>query len=227
MSKNVNLQKVIVALDVKTLKEAHHFVKLLKKETSLYKVGSLLFTAAGPDVVRMIHDEGGRVFLDLKYHDIPHTVGKACEVAAKLGVFMVDLHACGGKEMIQSAVQAVKSGGRKRPLLIGVTVLTSDPKTKNLLSQVTRLALEGQAAGLDGVVCSPEEITKVRQACGKKFLIVTPGIRQVGDRGRKDDQRRVATAKEAFRRGSDYIVVGRPILEAKDPLRTVQSLFLV
>lgn len=216
------MNRLIVALDVASLKEARRFVKLLKKEVGLFKVGSVLFTAAGPEVVRMIHDEGGRVFLDLKYHDIPNTVAKACEAAAQLGVFMLDLHAGGGKEMLETAAAAVKRAN-PRPLLIGVTVLTSDSPARDIAVRVAQLAALCQNSGLNGIVCSPQEVKAVRAQCGREFVIIAPGIRTAG-LSNKDDQKRTATPSEAFQEGADYIVVGRPILEASDPLRVVKAI---
>jgi orotidine-5'-phosphate decarboxylase len=215
------VDKLIVALDVDSFKEARRFVRLLKKEVRIYKVGSILFTAAGPDLVKMIRDEGGKVFLDLKYHDIPNTVAKACEAAAGLGLFMLDLHASGGREMLRAARAAVKKGGRS-PLLVGVTVLTSR-EGEGISREVVRLAVECRKAGLDGVVCSPREIEAVRVRCGKNFVIVTPGIRPAGS-SRQDDQRRVATPSQAIRRGADYLVIGRPILASPRPREVVQSI---
>ena len=209
--------RLIVALDVPSLKEARRFVCLLKEKVSLFKVGLELFTAVGPDVVRMIHDEGGRVFLDLKFHDIPNTVARACEAADRLGVFMMNLHACGGQEMLKAA----ESADRKF-LLLGVTVLTSDRNLPGTSDEVVRLAKECRRAGLSGVVCSAREAKAVRKACGPRFLIVTPGIRPSG--ASRDDQKRVVTPSQAIREGADYIVVGRPILSAADPLQMASSI---
>lgn len=234
--------RLIVALDVDSLSQARHFVRLLKKETSLYKVGSILFTAAGPDVIRMIHDEGGRVFLDLKYHDIPNTVAKACEAAARLGVFMVDVHTSGNTEMMTAASEALKPFGKKRPYLVGVTVLTSDhggPSVKQEVFKRTKLALK---SGLDGVVCSVWETAYLREKIKKDFIIVNPGIRlpQMGARGRAvspstlaqdlalpvqaNDQKRVATPKAALKAGASFVVMGRPILESPDPLAILRQI---
>ncbi len=210
---------LIVALDVDSLKTAQSFVQKLKKDVSCFKIGSVLFTAEGPDVVRMVHDEGGQVFLDLKFHDIPNTVAKACEVAAKLGVFLVNVHASGGEEMLRVASQSVQ---KTKSHLIGVTVLTSQMETKETPNEVVRLAKLCQDSGLAGVVCSAHEIEAVRKACGKNFLIVTPGIRPAGSM--QGDQKRFATPAEAVQKGADYIVIGRPILESKDPLTIVQSI---
>lgn len=207
---------LIIALDVDSLDEARRFVKLLKKEVSLYKVGSALFTAAGPSAVTMIHDEGGRVFLDLKFHDIPATVARSCEAAAGLGVFMMNVHASGGGEMLRAAAAAVKKSDPP-PLLLGVTILTSDAPAGNVSFEVVRLAVLSQESGLSGVVCSAREAAAVRKKCGSDFVIVCPGIRPAGSS--KDDQGRVATPAEAIRNGADYIVVGRPILTAPDPVK--------
>lgn len=212
--------KVILALDVASFREAKSYVKKLKKHLQVFKVGSYLFTLCGPDIVKMIHDEGGDVFLDLKYHDIPNTVAKACEAAAKLGVFLVDVHTSGGEEMMVRASEAVKSFGKKRPALIGVTVLTSDQNKKSVKNEVlkrTQLALK---CGLDGVVCSPWESSYLRQKIKKDFIIVNPGIRFPSSK--KDDQKRIATPQDALKAGASFLVIGRPLLEAKDP----QSLLL-
>lgn len=213
--------RLILALDVDSLEEAHQFVRLLKKDVSLYKVGSALFTAAGPSAVKMIHDEGGRVFLDLKFHDIPNTVAKSCEAASRLGVFMLNVHASGGPEMLRAAAAAVKKS-KSLPLLIGVTVLTSDASAGKVSSEVVRLAVLSQESGLSGVVCSAQEAEAVRKKCGKDFVIVTPGIRPTGFP--KGDQRRDATPSEAIQNGADYIVVGRPILEARDPITAAREI---
>lgn len=216
----IDPQKIIVALDVETLVEAKRFVKLLKKEVRIFKVGSILFTVAGPGVIEMIHRAGGQVFLDLKYHDIPNTVAKACQAAARLGVFMVDVHASGGQSMLERAVSAIREESSSTRL-IGVTVLTSQDPAQEVTPEVMRLARLCQNSGLDGIVCSPHEIENVRKTTRKDFLIVTPGIRIAS---RSDDQKRIATPAIAFQRGADYIVVGRPILEAEDPVRAFQSL---
>ncbi len=243
--------RLIVALDVGSLSDARRFVKLLKKEISLYKVGSILFTAGGPDVVRMIHDEGGRVFLDLKYHDIPNTVAKACEAAARLGVFMLDVHTSGNPEMMTAASEAVKSFGKKRPCLVGVTVLTSDQNNASVKKEVLKRTQTALESGLDGVVCSAWETAYLRKQIKRDFIIVNPGIRfsdtrQMGDRGRAatispsnlaqdlaspvraKDQKRVATPEAALSAGASFIVIGRPILESPDPrgvLRRIGSRF--
>jgi orotidine-5'-phosphate decarboxylase len=226
--------KLIVALDVATLEEADRTVKTLSSAVKTFKIGKELFTAVGPDAVRMVHAHGGRVFLDLKFHDIPNTVGSACEAATKLGVFMMNVHASGGKNMLFQAVQSVhKTAAEKKiqpPRLLAVTVLTSltdrDLKeigvNKKVTKQVEGLALLAQQCGLDGVVASGQEIELLRTAAGKDFLIVTPGVRPVW--AAQGDQKRIITPKEAIEKGADYIVVGRPITQAKDPLEAAEKI---
>ncbi len=212
-------ERLILALDVDSIQEAGRLVRLFRDKVSLYKVGLSLFTSAGPDVVRMIQDEGGRVFLDLKFHDIPNTVARACELAARLHVFMMNLHARGGVEMMKAAAAAVGD----RSILLGVTVLTSDVETKDTRSEVVRLATEAKNSGLGGVVCSAQEARSVREACGQGFVIVTPGIRPA-EGHTKDDQRRTMTPSEALQNGSDYLVVGRPVLESTNPIQALDSI---
>lgn len=209
--------RLIVALDVPSLKEAELLLKKLKGTVSYYKVGLRLFTAAGPDTVKMVRAAGGKVFLDLKFHDIPNTVAQACESAMSLGVSMLNLHAAGGREMLEAAVKAVN----KRTLLIGVTVLTSQAGDSK--GRVVELAKLCKESGLDGVVCSAQEAVAVRKACGPNFLIVTPGIRPVGY-GKSDDQKRVETPASAIAAGSNYLVVGRPILQNPDPLAVARQI---
>lgn len=209
--------RLIIALDVDSVAEARRLVRLLRQETPLFKVGLQLYTLGGPEVIRMIHDEGGEVFLDLKFHDIPNTVAKACEAADRLGVFMMNLHARGGQEMLKAARAAVC-----KSLLLGVTVLTSDRNLPGTSEEVVRLAKECRRAGLSGVVCSAREALAVRKKCGKRFLIVTPGIRPAGSA--RNDQGRIATPSKALRSGADYLVVGRPILEAENPREVVRSI---
>ncbi|MEW6376582.1 MAG: orotidine-5'-phosphate decarboxylase [Thermodesulfobacteriota bacterium] len=226
--------KIIFALDVEHFREAQQWVTLLKDRVGMFKVGKQLFTHAGPKVIDMIRHKGQKAFLDLKFHDIPNTVAKAGEEATKLNVTMFNLHALGGFEMMKKTVEAsrttAKALGIPRPLILAVTILTSmDEETLkevgiqgSLLEQVGRLALLSMQAGVDGVVASPQEIGIIRQQCGKKFLIVTPGIRHPSDK--KDDQKRTLTPQEAISAGADYLVIGRPIKEAKDPLEVVQKI---
>lgn len=220
--------RLIVALDVDNLKKAKVLVDRLYPTVRIFKVGSELFTACGPQALDMIHKKGARVFLDLKFHDIPNTVSRAVKAAKKMGVFMLNVHASGGRQMLKAAASAKRKG--KSPILLAVTVLTSLDAVglskvgvkKSPLAQVENLALLAKSAGADGVVCSANEIRSIRKTCGKNFVIVTPGIRPA--EGRDEDQKRVATAEYAFTCGADYIVVGRPITRAKDPLSVAQSI---
>lgn len=222
-------QRLVVALDVPTIREAESLVDRLRDEVGLFKVGKQLFLHAGPAIVRTIRERGGEVFLDLKFHDIPRTVARAGIEAARLGVKMFDVHASGSLEMMRVTVEEVARACRKerlsRPRILAVTVLTSlsrdDLKRVGVQagveSQVVRLAKLAHEAGMDGVVASPHEVGPIRRACGRRFLIVTPGVRpRAADWG---DQKRVMTPGEAIRAGADYLVVGRPILDADDPAR--------
>ncbi|MEO8360402.1 MAG: orotidine-5'-phosphate decarboxylase [Vicinamibacteria bacterium] len=212
--------RLIVALDVDSKDRALRLVEELGPHVGMFKVGKELFTAEGPDVVRSIVAGGGRVFLDLKFHDIPNTVAKAVGSAAQLGAYFVTLHTGGGRAMLEAAASALPAEGTQ---LLGVTVLTShtDDTLKEtgaagtVKETVRRLALLARESGLDGVVCSPQEITLIREAVGDDLLIVTPGIRPTG--AAKGDQARVTTPLEARKMGCDYIVVGRPITEAASP----------
>lgn len=209
--------QLIVALDLPTLKEAERFVRLLKPAVSWFKIGLRLFTVAGPDAVKMVREAGAKVFLDLKFHDIPNTVAQACELAVALGVSMLDVHATGGGEMLEAAAKAVN----KKTILVGVTVLTSQGGDSE--ERVVELATLCKESGLDGVVCSAQEAAAVRKSCGKDFLIVTPGIRPASY-GTQDDQKQIATPLHAIKNGSDYLVVGRPILEAQDPVGAAREI---
>ena len=220
-------EKVILALDVDSLPKARKFIRQLGSAIAAFKIGSVLFTAVGPEVIKQVRKAGSRVFLDLKFHDIPNTVAGAVRMATRQGVFMLTVHTCGGREMLTAAAAAAadeaKKTGVKRPLVVGVTVLTSDKAGADTRKEVLKRARLAQACGLDGVVCSVQEAAAVRKACGKKFIIVTPGIRPAG--AGVQDQKRVATPQAALAAGADYLVVGRPILEAKDPLQAVNGLF--
>ena len=219
--------RLIVALDVAALKEAKALVEELYPLVKIFKVGSQLFTACGPEAIKMIDKKGARVFLDLKFHDIPNTAALAIKAAKDMGVFMVNLHASGGKNMLEAAVSA---RGRRGPILLAVTVLTSlDAKglrdigvKRSPLAYAKSLALLAKSCGLDGIVCSAREITAIKRACGSRFIIVTPGIRLA--KGKRGDQKRVATPQYAFRSGADYIVVGRPITKSKDPLSAARAI---
>lgn len=226
--------RLIVALDVDSIKEAEQIVQRLGREVGVYKVGKQLFLHAGPDVVRMIHKRGGAVFLDLKFHDIPNTVAKAGIEAARLGVKFFDLHASGSGEMMERTLTEVtkvcRRDGLRRPKILAVTVLTSLRKADlkrvglnvEVEDQVVRLARLANKSGMDGVVASPLEIARIRRACGRGFLIVTPGVRPPA--ASRDDQKRVMTPAEAVQAGADYLVIGRPILAAADPLVVVREI---
>lgn len=215
--------RVIVALDFPGAVAALDFVERVTPEQCRLKVGFELFTRSGPALVETLVARGFDVFLDLKYHDIPNTVASACRAAADLGVWMLNVHALGGPRMMSAAREALDRGSR-RPLLIGVTILTSH-SAQELVdiglngepeSQVLRLARLGREAGLDGVVCSAQEAAPLRAAIGRDFCLVTPGIRPAGSAA--DDQRRVMTPVQAVQAGADYLVIGRPITQAPDPL---------
>lgn len=215
--------EVILALDVKDIKDAEYFVDKLYPKIKIFKVGSQLFTAYGPRVVEMIRKKGAEVFLDLKFFDIPNTVANAVAAAVGLGVKMMTLHILGDEEMLKSAVKAADEEAKrqkvKRPLLIGVTVLTSREATS---SDVLTLAKIGIDSGLDGVVSSVVEVTLLKQEIKSKIVVVTPGIRSAG--AAVNDQKRTATAREAAIAGSDYLVVGRPILSSADPLAAAEEI---
>ena len=200
--------KLIVALDVPSYDEAVNLVNVLHETVGIFKVGSQLFTRVGPRIVEFLSREGKECFLDLKFHDIPSVVAKAVEAAANVGVHMLTVHTCGGEEMLKAAA-AVSN----RPLLLGVTVLTS--VAGDVRQEVAQRATLAQECGLDGVIASPHEISWVRKATDETFIIVTPGIRPAGEQA--GDQKRVLTPFEAIRDGANYIVVGRPIIAAQDP----------
>lgn len=226
--------KLIVALDFPDLASAEKTVKKVAPLVKTFKIGKELFTAAGPEAVRMIHSYKRRVFLDLKFHDIPNTVASACEAAARLGVFMMNVHALGGRAMMVGAVQAVHKTAAERKTapakVLGVTILTSladrDLKeigmTQNIGRAVPHLAGLAKDCGLDGVVASAREIQTIRKKTGKDFLIVTPGVRPVW--AAHGDQKRVTTPREAVDAGADYIVVGRPITQHPQPLAAVEKI---
>jgi orotidine-5'-phosphate decarboxylase len=221
--------QLLVALDVDSGARALQLATDLRDLAGGFKVGSRLFTAEGPDLVRRLVDTGANVFLDLKFHDIPNTVAQAVEAAVSTGVWMLNVHASGGVPMMEAAARAgadtAAREGRRRPLVIGVTVLTSmDDATlrdtgvqRPLLEQVVTLARMAKAAGLDGVVASPQETAAIRSACGPDFSIVTPGIRGASAGTAKNDQSRTMGPAEAIQAGASYIVVGRPIIAATDP----------
>jgi orotidine-5'-phosphate decarboxylase len=221
------MKELLVALDVDTAAEALAHVHRLRGVVGGFKIGSRLFTSEGPALVETFAARGDRVFLDLKFHDIPQTVAGAVAAATRLGVWMVNVHAAGGSAMMRAAREAAhEEAGRRSqpaPLVIAVTMLTSlsEPMLNGIGmsgtmgAQVRRLATLARAAGLDGVVASPQEISLVRAACGLDFKIVTPGIR--GPEDPQDDQSRTMSASEALTAGADFLVVGRPIMTAADP----------
>lgn len=216
-------QKVIVALDYDNQADALAFVDRIDPSTCRLKVGKEMFTLFGPDFVQELHRRGFSVFLDLKFHDIPNTCSKAVRAAAELGVWMVNVHASGGERMMTVSREILEPYGKDRPLLIGVTVLTSmeqsDLRGIGLdvapQEQVMRLATLTKNAGLDGVVCSAQESSMLKSSLGQTFKLVTPGIRPAGTEAA--DQRRVMTPVEAVAAGSDYLVIGRPITQAANP----------
>ncbi len=222
------MNPILVALDLSSARDALTLADTLRGTVGGYKVGSQLFTAEGPDIVRALTLRGDRVFLDLKFHDIPNTVAGAIGSACRLGAWMMNVHAAGGPAMMTAAKEAADRAavdGRERPIVIAVTVLTSmDAATLALigvhrtpLEQVVHLARMAQDAGLDGVVASPLETAAIRAACGPDFQIVTPGIRGGAAGDVKNDQSRTMTPVEAVHAGASYLVVGRPITAAASP----------
>jgi len=229
------MNPILVALDVDSAAKAIALADTLRGAVGGYKIGKQLFTAAGPAVVHELTSRGDRVFLDLKFHDIPNTVAGAVQSAVATGAWMVNVHASGGSAMMQAAAEAATTAaaalGRPRPLVIGVTVLTSMTDAalaevgvaRPVLEQVVHLARLAKQSGLDGVVASPQETAAIRAACGPDFQIVTPGIRPADQQG-KDDQARTLTPAEAMKVGSTYLVIGRPITGAPDPREAAKQI---
>lgn len=230
MSKSVPDPKIVVALDFAEASQAIAFVDQLDPALCRLKVGKELFTTAGPRLVEQLVQNDFGVFLDLKFHDIPNTVAKACEAASKLGVWMLNVHASGGRAMMEAARIAVEKSTNP-PLLIAVTVLTSMDQSSlhevgvvgDLQGQVLRLASLTRDCGLDGVVCSAQEASLLREKLGQDFCLVTPGIRPAS--AGKDDQSRIVTPAEALRQGASYLVIGRPITRAADPLMALKMIY--
>ena len=229
-------EKILVALDVESRDRALALADTLRGSVGGFKIGSRLFTAEGPSMVRALTDRGDRVFLDLKFHDIPNTVATAVAAAVQLGVWMVNVHAGGGTAMMRAARdaagEAAAKHGSRPPLLIGVTVLTSINQASlreteiviDLMDQVLRLAELTREAGLDGVVASPRETAAIRSRCGAGFTIVTPGIRGGAASSSKDDQERTMSPEQAVAAGASYLVVGRPIIGAADPRQAADAI---
>jgi orotidine-5'-phosphate decarboxylase len=220
--------RLVFALDVGSMREAGSLVRALSGHVGMFKVGKQLFLRTGPRIIEYIRERGGEVFLDLKFHDIPQTVARASVEATRLGVFMFNVHASGSRKMMEESVRQVRRVCRterlRKPRMLAVTVLTSMGQDdlarvgveNPVADQVVNLALLAEEAGMDGVVASPQEITAIRDACRPRFLIVTPGIRRATDE--MGDQNRTQGPAEAIARGADYIVVGRPIRDAVDPV---------
>lgn len=221
---------IIVAIDASNQRDALALADQMNPEYCRLKVGKELFTQLGPQIVKDLHQRGFEVFLDLKFHDIPNTTAQAVLAAAELGVWMVNVHASGGRNMMQTTVQRLKDGGYKTHL-IAVTVLTSMGREDLLevgldidpADQVLRLAKLAQSSGLDGVVCSAQEAPVLRQALGSDFLLVTPGIRPVGTAA--DDQKRIVTPQQAIADGVNHMVIGRPITRADNPAQALQDIY--
>ena len=226
--------RIIAALDVNHIEEVERLVDQLRPVIKIFKIGSELFTACGIEAVDMVRRKGCRVFLDLKYHDIPNIVMKASRAAAKQNIHMFTLHTLGGLSMLEKAASAAREEasrlGNEHPIVLGVTVLTSLNKNDihavgisgSLKNEVLRLVTLAEKAGLDGVVASAQEVPKIRKIVKPNFLIVTPGIRPAW--AQKADQKRVATPKEALDMGSDYLVVGRPITSQEDPKAAAEKI---
>jgi len=225
-----NLQaepRIIVALDYDNKQDALHMAQRLDPRRCRVKVGKELFTSAGPELINALHDLGFEVFLDLKFHDIPNTVAKAVLAAAKLGIWMVNVHASGGSEMMRTTLETLRSAGGKQPLLIAVTVLTSMDAAglretgieQTPAERVLDLARLTKHSGFAGVVCSAQEAQLLKQQLGQDFILVTPGIRPAF--AQAGDQKRIMSPAAAVQAGSDYLVIGRPITQAADPLQAL------
>jgi orotidine-5'-phosphate decarboxylase len=226
----INTSPIVVAMDFNAAAPCLQLASQLNPTFCRLKIGKELFTSAGPQLVDQLMEKGFDVFLDLKYHDIPNTVAKSVKAAAQLGVWMVNVHASGGRRMLEAAREAIDSSAHQ-PLLIAVTVLTSMTK-EDLLGigmdvepeeQVMSLAALAKSSGLDGVVCSAQEAQKLKAALGQDFCLVTPGIRPAG--ASSDDQRRIVTPQDAVANGSDYLVIGRPITQSENPALMCETIY--
>lgn len=232
MTREEAVNKIIFAMDVKEFSDVELWANRLSGHVGTFKVGKQLYTSCGPAAVRMIQKHGGEVFLDLKYHDIPNTVAMATLEAARLGVKLCDLHALGGLEMMSTTMEKLDKefSSADRPKVLAITVLTSSNEetlrgigiNHTVPEMVVRLAKLAKQAGVDGVVASPQEVELIRQACGKDFLVVTPGVRP--SFASADDQKRIMTPAEAVKVGADYLVIGRPIAAAADPVKAAQAI---
>jgi orotidine-5'-phosphate decarboxylase len=232
MNRESAREKIIFALDVKGMNDVGKWSELISTKVGMFKIGKQLFTSCGPEAVRSIQKNGGEVFLDLKYHDIPNTVAMAMLEAARMGVKLANLHALGGYEMMATTMEALDKEfkGARQTKVLAVTILTSS--TEETLrgvgiehpvpDMVVRLAKLAKSAGVDGVVASPQEIGLIREACGPDFLIVTPGVRPAF--ASADDQKRIMTPGDAVAKGADYLVIGRPIAAAPDPVKAAEMI---
>ena len=224
----MNNSKIIVALDFGSLSETEDFLKKVKGQNCRVKVGKELFTNEGPNVIKLIQQYGFEIFLDLKFHDIPNTVSRAIKASCNLGVWMVNVHASGGKQMLLAAREAVDSSSNK-PILIAVTILTSYDNysfqelgfKNNLLDQIAYLATLSENSGMDGIVCSANDIPSIKPLVKEKFQFITPGVRLTNS---NDDQKRVTTPEDAIKQGSNYLVIGRPITSSEDPAALIEKI---
>ena len=226
------MNKLIVSLDVDNLSQAIELIDILSPKVKIFKVGVAPFTNFGEQLLAKLHSAQKEVFLDLKFHDIPNTVKSAAKICAQKNVFMMNFHCLGGLKMLQAAVAGVKEAGTKKPLLIGVTILTSMEETDMqdvglqtpVQERVIALARLAKNAGLDGVVASAQEARLIKENIGQDFIVITPGIRPVWAITGKEDQKRVLTPRQAIDNGADYIVVGRPVIKAQDPLQAATKI---
>ena len=222
-------ERVIIALDLPCADEAVRMVELLEKEVDIFKIGIAPFVAYGEKILSFLREKGKKVFLDLKYHDIPNTVRNACAAAVDKDVFMINLHCMGGEAMMRAAAEARRKD--RQPLLLGVTVLTSMGEdglreagiSGRLEEVVLRYASAAEEAGLDGVVASPREVRMIKENAGRDFIVVTPGVRP--EWAASQDQKRITTPAQAVKEGADYLVIGRPVIEAEEPLEAVKLIY--